>query len=97
MMKALKRMKYSELKHRVELLVNARAFSIDCQDRRTFQQAIEALEQEIYRRETRTLRSLLAGVACLLLITIAGCQTVKGVTGDAGWILTELSENITTE
>lgn len=30
-------------------------------------------------------------------IVLSGCQTVKGVTGDAGWILTELSDNIQTQ
>ena len=37
-----------------------------------------------------------AGIALILLAMLsqAGCQTMKGVTGDAGWLLTELSDNI---
>lgn len=36
-------------------------------------------------------------VVLLCLCLMQGCQTVKGVTGDAGWILTELSDNISTD
>lgn len=31
----------------------------------------------------------------LQIVCCTGCQTVKGITGDAGWILTKTSENIT--
>ena len=33
-------------------------------------------------------------VLVLAVILVSGCQTVKGVTGDAGWMLTKLSDNI---
>jgi len=36
-------------------------------------------------------------VIVLLTIVLSGCQTAKGITGDAGWILTELSDNIQTQ
>ena len=35
-------------------------------------------------------------LACLIL-SIGGCQTAKGITGDSGWILTKLSDNIQTQ
>jgi len=40
---------------------------------------------------------ILALVLLAILFCSQGCQTIKGVTGDAGWILTELSDNIQTE
>jgi predicted small secreted protein len=33
----------------------------------------------------------------LAAIFVSGCQTLKGVTGDSGWILTKLSDNIQTQ
>jgi len=32
-----------------------------------------------------------------IIMTTTGCGTVKGMAGDAGWILTKMSENITVE
>jgi len=37
------------------------------------------------------------GLLACLILGLAGCQTVKGVTGDSGWILTKMSKNIQTE
>ena len=31
------------------------------------------------------------------IVFVSGCQTVKGIAGDSGWILTKVSDNITTE
>ena len=98
-MKSMKKLTYSELKLRRDLYLNAKIFSIDDEDRAAFQAAIEGLNNEIYRRETNGSRLLAAVLVSIVLLTIVlvGCQTVKGVTGDAGWILTELSDNIQTE
>lgn len=66
-------------------------------------QIIEELSCEMEHREAETakrLRGVVITVNILVLASIlfcTGCQTVKGVTGDAGWILTELSDNIQTE
>ncbi len=37
------------------------------------------------------------GLLACLILAIGGCQTVKGITGDSGWLLTKLSQNIQTE
>lgn len=37
---------------------------------------------------------LVVTVLVLVSIFLSGCQTLKGVTGDSGWILTKLSDNI---
>ena len=31
------------------------------------------------------------------VILVSGCQTVKGIAGDSGWILTKMSDNIQTQ
>ncbi len=36
-------------------------------------------------------------ILVLAILFVSGCQTLKGVTGDTGWMLTKLSENINTE
>jgi len=41
----------------------------------------------------RTAMWMLIGAA----VFVSGCQTMKGATGDAGWILTRVSDNIQTE
>ena len=64
----------------------------ECEDealeiRRSGNAAIEALVVKV----------ALAIVTALVLLSIvltAGCQTLKGVTGDTGWMLTKLSDNI---
>ncbi len=61
-----------------------------------------SIEMEARERETASrIRFLVCGVNAIVLATIifvtTGCQTVKGVTGDAGWILTKVSENIKVE
>ena len=80
-------------------MLNAKAFSIDDEDRASFQKAIEGLEEEMYQRQITTVRSTLIAVSILVLLSIlaSGCQTAKGITGDSGWILTKLSKNIQTE
>jgi predicted small secreted protein len=95
-MKNLKEMSYDELKHKRDLIVNAKAFSICDIDRRGFQQTIKGIEKEMYRREIGKSRVLAAitGVLVLFSICVSSCQTVKGVAGDAGWILTTASDNI---
>ena len=45
----------------------------------------------------RRLLCILLSVILSLAIACQGCQTVKGATGDAGWILTKLSDNIQTQ
>lgn len=100
-MKNLKDMNYRELKLQRDLIVNAKAFSICDVDRRGFQQVIESLEDEIYRREMSTSRKVATPICVAVLLAIMfwsqGCQTVKGVSGDAGWILTKVSDNIVIE
>lgn len=41
-------------------------------------------------------KMLVIVLACLIL-ALSGCQTAKGITGDSGWILTKLSNNIQTQ
>ncbi len=37
------------------------------------------------------------GLLACLILAIGGCQTAKGITGDSGWLLTKLSQNIQTQ
>jgi len=62
--------------------------------RKIYEEAINSRDRLTARISKRRLGLLLI---LLSLGLLQGCQTVKGVTGDAGWILTELSDNIITE
>ena len=37
------------------------------------------------------------GLLACLILSIGGCQTFKGATGDGAWMLQKLSDNIQTE
>lgn len=94
-MNILRKKTYSWLKAQRDLLVNAKAFSIDEEDRAALGKAVQGLENEMYRRELVVVRSAVVAITVLVLLSIiAGCQTAKGITGDSGWFLTKLSENI---
>ncbi len=66
-------------------------------------QVIGELSVEMESREAEASRRVLSAVACINILVLSvilfcsGCQTLKGVTGDTGWMLTKLSENINTE
>ena len=82
-MKNLKEMSYEELKQQRDLIVNAKAFSICDIDRRGFQQVIEGLEDEIYRREIGKSRVLAAitGVLVLFCICTSSCRSTLTAVG----------------
>jgi len=67
-------------------MLNAKAFSIDDEDRASFQKAIEGLEEEMYQRQITTVRSMLIAVSILVLISIfaSGCisNTLDGMRQD---------------
>ena len=48
-------------------------------------------------RATIVILVFLWGMLMGWLSLTAGCQTVKGVTGDTAWILQKTSDNITTD
>ena len=48
---------------------------------------------EIEKKLLRTAMWLLIGA----VVFVSGCQTVKGIAGDSGWILTKVADNIQTE
>lgn len=70
-------------------------------------QVIAEISEEMEYREGVTAKQLLPMVWAINILVLAsilyiglfvcGCQTAKGLTGDAGWILTELSDNITVQ
>ncbi len=60
--------------------------------------AIEANTKNVNKcdlkvRMARTAMWLLIGA----VVFVSGCQTMKGIAGDSGWMLTKLADNITTE
>ena len=67
------------------------------EQREVYGQAVNYCDRLTARIIAKSKRKLGLLVVLLCLCLMQGCQTVKGVTGDAGWILTELSDNITTE
>lgn len=48
--------------------------------------------EPMYSKARLTVIAIIALI--LLAVVLFGCQTFKGVTGDAGWLLTEMSDNI---
>lgn len=97
-MNILRKKTYGWLKAQRDLLVNARAFSIDEEDRAALQKAIQGLEGEMYRRELVVVKSAIVAITALVLLSIvSGCQTFKGATGDSAWILQKLSDNVQTQ
>ena len=81
-----------------------------CEDADRWKDVIEECDAEVvaavHSKGSADIQALivkftLAFITFLVLVTIiyttSGCQTVKGVCGDTGWILTELSENIQTQ
>ena len=80
-------------------MLNAKTFSIDDEDRESFQAAISGLEEEMYRRTAVKVRAAVIVVSILVLVSIltSGCQTFKGATGDSAWMLQKLSDNIQTK
>ena len=63
-------------------------------------QVIGELSLEMERREAEAHRRILSAAFAVnvlvlaVIIFVSGCQTLKGVTGDTGWMLTKLSDNI---
>ncbi len=53
------------------------------------------MKERMYSNERLALMAIIALILVAILLT--GCQTLKGVTGDTGWMLTKLSDNINTE
>lgn len=46
--------------------------------------------------QTRILRTAMWLIVSAVIF-VSGCQTVKGIAGDSGWMLTKLADNITTK
>ncbi|KKN55599.1 hypothetical protein LCGC14_0580710 [marine sediment metagenome] len=67
------------------------------QMKQVYEQAINGCDRLTARIIAKSKRRLGLLLILLCLSLVQGCQTVKGVTGDAGWILTELSDNISTK
>jgi TRAP-type mannitol/chloroaromatic compound transport system permease large subunit len=86
---------------------NATAFyHADDTDKEFWEQVVEDIDEEIVaisqqeKKQNTKAMIMLVIITILVLATIIltiCCQTVKGVTGDAGWMLTKLSDNIQTE
>lgn len=103
-MNNLRRQKFSQLKTRRDLMLNARAFSIDDEDRAAFEKVIDGLEEEMYRRQIAIVRSMVIGINVLVIVMIlGGCNTArstlnlgKAIGEDGAWILGKMSDNIQT-
>ncbi len=65
------------------------------EQRKVYAQAVNYCDRLTARITAKGKLGLL--VVLLLLCLLSGCQTVKGIAGDTGWLLTNLAENITTE
>ena len=73
-MNILRRKTYKWLRAQRDLLVNAKAFSIDEEDRAALQKAIEGLGNEMYRREVVMVKSAVVVITVLVLLSIiSGC------------------------
>ena len=76
----LRRKTYSWLKAQRDLLVNAKAFSIDEDDRAALGKAIQGLENEMYRRG---LVSVFGAATILVILSIiSGCYSIHGIGKD---------------
>lgn len=70
-----------QLKQRRDLLVNAKTFSIDEEDRTAFQKAIDGLEAQMYRK----VKIAVVVVSILVLLSIlasGGCNSIEGMRMD---------------
>ena len=82
-MNILRKKTYRWLKAQRNLLVNAKAFSIDEEDRTALQKAIQGLENEMYRRELVVVRSAVVVITVLVLLSIiSGCYSIHGIGKD---------------
>ncbi len=82
-MNILRRKTYRWLKAQRDLLVNARAFSIDEEDRAALQKAVQGLENEMYRRELEVVKSAFVVITVLVLMNIiSGCYSIHGIGKD---------------
>ena len=82
-MNILRKKTYSWLKAQRDLLVNAKAFSIDEEDRAALQKAVQGLENEMYRRELVVVRSAVIVITVLVLLSIvSGCYSIHGIGKD---------------
>ena len=62
------------------------------------QQVKRDIKAAVGSAQTRVMSALVVIVILVLAsIVLTSCQTVKGLTGDAGWILTKTSNNIQIE
>ena len=82
-MNILRRKTYKWLRAQRDLLVNAKAFSIDEEDRAALQKAIEGLGNEMYRREVVMVKSAVVVITVLVLLSIiSGCYSIHGIGKD---------------
>ena len=82
-MNILRKKTYKWLRAQRDLLVNAKAFSIDEEDRGALQKAIQGLESEMYRRELVVVKSAVIVITVLVLLSIiSGCYSIHGIGKD---------------
>lgn len=82
-MNILRKKTYKWLKAQRDLLVNAKAFSIDEEDRVALQKAIKGLENEMYRHELVVVKSVVVVITVLVLLSIiSGCYSIHGIGKD---------------
>ena len=73
---------------------NQAAKSGSCQDVINFTELLKESWQELKRVEGIILRGAAVVIVLVAMLVCQGCMTAKGITGDSGWFLTKLSENI---
>ncbi len=78
----MRKKSYNQLKQRRDLMLNAKAFSIDDEDRETFQKAIEGLEKQMYRKVK--IAVIVISLLVLFSILTSGCvsNTIDGFRRD---------------
>ena len=81
-MNILRKKTYKWLRAQRDLLVNAKAFSIDAEDRAALQKAIQGLESEMYRHELVVVKSAVVAAVLVFLIIISGCYSIHGIGKD---------------
>ncbi len=75
----MKKESHSQLKQRRDLMLNAKTFSIDDEDRKAFQKAIEGLERRMYRK----VKIAVIAISLLVLFSIlTGCNSIEGMRMD---------------
>lgn len=103
-LKATKSNAEKELARAEESLIDARCdvaawrlIIFEC-NKELAKKVVNGMRKANVKVEVLIVKLTLAFITFLVLLTIvAGCQTVKGVAGDTGWILTKMSENIVVE